>query len=70
MQGPYGSTEAINVKGTEISPLVTWDSKITTVLAMLGGVSNLVEDGLNSIYATASLDSLSVKREIAYAKFV
>ncbi len=70
MQGPYGSTEAINVNGTEISPLVTWDSKITTVLAMLGGVSNLVEDGLNSIYATASLDSLSVKREIAYAKFV
>ncbi len=60
MQGPYGSTEAINVNGTEISPLVTWDSKITTVLAMLGGVSNLVEDGLNSIYAIASLDSLSV----------
>jgi len=59
MQGPFGSTEAINVSGTEISPLVTWDSKITTVLAMLGGVSNLVEDGLNSIYATASLDNRS-----------
>lgn len=35
MQGPLGSTEAINTKGTKISPVVTWDSKITTVLAMV-----------------------------------
>ncbi len=34
--GPHGSTEAILVNGTEISPLLTWDTKITTVLAMLG----------------------------------
>lgn len=46
MQSSYGSTEAINVNGTEISPLVTWDSKITTVLAMLGGVGGIVRDAL------------------------
>ena len=48
MQNPYGSTEAINVNGTEISPLVTWDSKITTVLAMLGGVGDLVKSRMRA----------------------
>jgi hypothetical protein len=46
MQSRYGSTEAINVNGTEISPLTTWDSKITTVLGMLGGIGNIVAKGL------------------------
>ncbi|KAJ6636684.1 hypothetical protein Bhyg_15277 [Pseudolycoriella hygida] len=35
MQNLYGSTEAINVNGLTISPVITWDSKITTVVAML-----------------------------------
>jgi hypothetical protein len=48
MQSSYGSTEAINVNGTEICPLTTWDSKITTVLAMLGGVGSIVQDGLEA----------------------
>jgi hypothetical protein len=48
MQSAYGSTEAINVNGTEICPLTTWDSKITTVLAMLGGVGSIVQDGLEA----------------------
>eukprot|EP00118_Oscarella_pearsei_P013086 m.101185 g.101185 ORF g.101185 m.101185 type:complete len:281 (+) comp37117_c0_seq1:732-1574(+) len=39
MQGPYGSTEGANINGTEISPLVSWDTKQITVLAMLGGAS-------------------------------
>jgi hypothetical protein len=34
--GPHGSTEAILVNGTMISPLLTWDTKITTVNALLG----------------------------------
>lgn len=46
MQNAYGSTEAININGTEICPLVTWDSKITTVLAMLGGVGDVVKSAL------------------------
>lgn len=39
-QNPYGSTEAINVNGTLISSLTTWDSKMTTVSAILGGVGD------------------------------
>ncbi len=46
MQSRFGSTEAVNVNGTMICPLTTWDSKITTVLAMLGGVGPLVGEGL------------------------
>eukprot|EP01114_Cavostelium_apophysatum_P006357 TRINITY_DN1762_c0_g1_i1.p1 TRINITY_DN1762_c0_g1~~TRINITY_DN1762_c0_g1_i1.p1 ORF type:complete len:513 (+),score=91.94 TRINITY_DN1762_c0_g1_i1:144-1682(+) len=41
MQGPYGSTEAVNLNGTEISPLTTWDSKVTSLVGMLGGISNI-----------------------------
>ncbi len=43
MQGPYGSTEASNTAGSMISPVVTWDSKITSVVAMLGGVAPINE---------------------------
>jgi len=35
MQNLYGSTEATNINGLAISPVITWDSKITTVVAML-----------------------------------
>lgn len=35
MQNPYGSTEATHVDGKTISPVITWDSKITTVVGML-----------------------------------
>lgn len=57
MQSAYGSIEAINVNGTEISPLTTWDSKITTVLSMLGGVGSITKRGLqsqtDSVYGSA-----------------
>lgn len=46
MQSSFGSTEAINANSTEISPLTTWDSKITTVLAMLNGIGSITERGL------------------------
>jgi hypothetical protein len=42
MQNPYGSTESERVNGTGISSFVSWDSKITTVAALLGGVVDLV----------------------------
>ena len=35
MQNLYGSTEAANINGTSISPVITWDSKITTLVAIL-----------------------------------
>ncbi|CAF0990223.1 unnamed protein product [Rotaria sp. Silwood1] len=41
MQNMYGSTEATNVNGQSISPVITWDSKITTVVAMLS--SHLID---------------------------
>jgi len=46
MQGPLGSTEACNTSGTAISPVTTWDSKITTLAAIVGGCVDLVRDGL------------------------
>lgn len=46
MQGPHGSTEASATNGTLISPVTTWDSKVTTVLALAGGVANLTSAGL------------------------
>ena len=46
MQSCYGSVEAINRNGTEISPLLTWDAKITNILAMLGGIGEIVKEGL------------------------
>jgi hypothetical protein len=41
MQGPQGSTESIWFDGSLICPVQTWDSKITTVLAMNGGIIDL-----------------------------
>lgn len=41
MQNMYGSTEATNINGTSISPVITWDSKITTIVAMLS--SHLID---------------------------
>lgn len=43
MQNPYGSTESLRRDGTGISAFVSWDSKITTVVALLGGVGELVK---------------------------
>ena len=31
-----------------MSPILTWDSKITTVISMLGGFADAVADGLQS----------------------
>jgi len=41
MQNQFGATEAVSINGTMISSLTTWDSKMTTVLGMLGGVVDL-----------------------------
>jgi hypothetical protein len=43
MQGPYGSTEASSLDGKRMSPVATWDSKITSVVAMLGGIAHISE---------------------------
>jgi len=38
MQGIFGTTESIDIDGKKICPVLTWDSKITTLVAMCGGV--------------------------------
>lgn len=42
MQNQFGSTESISLDGKEICPLLTWDSKITTVVAMYGGIHRII----------------------------
>lgn len=42
MQNSFGSSESINVAGTAWSPVLTWDAKVTSVLAMMGGTGNLI----------------------------
>lgn len=46
MQNVYGTTESERVDGEGVSSFVSWDSKITTVVALLGGVGDLVREGL------------------------
>merc|ERR1711924_42765 len=48
MQTQYGSVEASSVNATDIAPLLTWDTKVTTVLAMLGGTAGLAREHLRS----------------------
>ncbi|EKM82123.1 hypothetical protein AGABI1DRAFT_55288, partial [Agaricus bisporus var. burnettii JB137-S8] len=42
MQNLYGSSESTRIDGTATSAFVSWDSKITTVNGILGGVTSLV----------------------------
>ncbi|KAF2111752.1 putative GPI anchored protein [Lophiotrema nucula] len=48
MQNPYGSTESERADGSGISSFVSWDSKITTVTALLGGVTDFVRSKMKS----------------------
>ncbi|ORY25727.1 putative GPI anchored protein [Naematelia encephala] len=48
MQNPYGSTESTSRDGSDISAFVSWDSKVTTVVGLLGGVSRLVRDKMKT----------------------
>jgi hypothetical protein len=42
-QTKYGSLEGTGLNGTLISPMMTWDTKITTVLALLNGTKDIIE---------------------------
>lgn len=65
MQNPYGSTESEKIDGTGISSFVSWDSKITTVAAILGGVvdsvrTKLKKDGLYDEFIKVTLREYSL----------
>lgn len=42
----FGSTEGFKIDGTGVSSMVTWDSKILTVVSLLGGSKDIVRDGM------------------------
>ncbi|KAG9251090.1 putative GPI anchored protein [Emericellopsis atlantica] len=46
MQNQYGSTESTRIDGEGVSGILTWDSKVLTVVSILGGVQDLVRDKL------------------------
>jgi hypothetical protein len=46
VQGPVGSSCGCNVNGTEITPVVTWDSKASTLFGLMGGSGDLVAEVL------------------------
>jgi hypothetical protein len=52
-QGPLGATEAVAFNGSAISPLATWDTTMTVVLAAAGGVGGLVAEALGGLRAGA-----------------
>ncbi|KAF8178917.1 putative GPI anchored protein [Pholiota molesta] len=48
MQNLYGSSESTRVDGTATSAFVSWDSKVTTINGLLGGVTSLVRAKMQS----------------------
>lgn len=46
MQTETGSVEASDVHGTAVAAVLTWDTKVTSVLAMLGGTGPLISSFL------------------------
>ncbi|GAM25326.1 hypothetical protein SAMD00019534_085010 [Acytostelium subglobosum LB1] len=46
MQGPYGSNESGDNDGKATSNNVSWDTKQTTVVAILGGIGKIVREAL------------------------
>jgi hypothetical protein len=54
IQGPrgqciLGTIEALNITGSGIAPIGTWDTKITNVVALLGGTSATNAEALDRI---------------------
>ncbi|CAE7211853.1 unnamed protein product [Symbiodinium necroappetens] len=55
VQTPIGSIESFTISGKAVAPMATWDAKVTTVLAMLGGTGPLLrtymeEQGVYGIF--------------------
>lgn len=64
---PYGSTESTRVDGTGASALVTWDSKITTVNAILGGVTEWTRQKMKSDGLYEEFISIATVRSRPYS---
>jgi len=66
MQGPHGSSEATLTNGTKISPIMTWDSKITSVVAILGGIVDITAAGMREDGVKERFDTI-LQREYSMA---
>jgi hypothetical protein len=44
----FGSIEALNRTGTDYAPLGTWDTKITSLVALAGGIGNIIQPYLEA----------------------
>lgn len=42
MQSPAGSLESVELSGGSVSPMLTWNAKATSVVAMLGGTGAII----------------------------
>lgn len=51
-QNCFGTTESFNISGNAVAPLVTWDSKITTLVAAMEGNVDIVTRGLDRLNVT------------------
>jgi hypothetical protein len=49
MQNTLGSTESSQKDGTAICPLTTWDSKVTTVVSVIGGIHEYNKNLMKSL---------------------
>lgn len=64
-QTALGSIESFTQNGQEVAPIVTWDAKATSVLAMLGGTGQLVRDHLQQ---SAKMDNFVNRVQSMYAQ--
>jgi len=64
-QTALGSIESFTQNGQEVAPIVTWDAKATSVLAMLGGTGKLVRDHLQQ---SSGMDNFVNRVQNMYAK--
>jgi len=62
-QTVLGSIESFTHNGSEVAPIVTWDAKVTTVLAMLGGTGGLVRDYMKQ---SSAMDDFVQRVETMY----
>jgi len=46
MQSRYGSPDSVHIKGNAMAPVLTWDAKVTTVLAVVGGIYQEIAEAL------------------------
>lgn len=64
-QSMFGSVAAMSTSGDTVCPLLTWDSKATTVLAALGGTAHLAAAYMNATDGLLDKFTTVVDREWA-----